>query len=206
MPGEIANIAFTSNDIKLFRASTDYVITFGTLITNNNYDSNSKSRVTVPLTGLLDDPSVLIEGVLFRARYLGSTQLVCEGQPTKSTRMCQAEEAVSRIKHGYGRCSVASQGSIDEDECDSSEELIGSVAGGGQQQVETQQLGSSSQTSSSGKLAPIGGSIGPSTVFRLHFLGSVEVEEEGGRKRRKRLKKHMVEEAVTKIKVRSACP
>ncbi|XP_041761319.1 uncharacterized protein LOC121587969 isoform X1 [Anopheles merus] len=47
--------------------------------------------------GLLD-PAVLIEGVLFRARYLGSTQLVCEGQPTKSTRMMQAEEAVSRIK------------------------------------------------------------------------------------------------------------
>ncbi|KAL9695602.1 hypothetical protein quinque_014887 [Culex quinquefasciatus] len=41
---------------------------------------------------------ILIEGVLFRARYLGSTQLVCEGQPTKSTRMMQAEEAVSRIK------------------------------------------------------------------------------------------------------------
>uniref|UniRef100_A0A1B0D2W0 Uncharacterized protein n=1 Tax=Phlebotomus papatasi TaxID=29031 RepID=A0A1B0D2W0_PHLPP len=39
------------------------------------------------------DPAVLIEGVLFRARYLGSTQLVCEGQPTKSTRMIQAEEA-----------------------------------------------------------------------------------------------------------------
>lgn len=44
------------------------------------------------------DPAVLIEGVLFRARYLGSTQLVCEGQPTKTTRMMQAEEAVSRIK------------------------------------------------------------------------------------------------------------
>ncbi|XP_028167857.1 uncharacterized protein LOC114358171 isoform X3 [Ostrinia furnacalis] len=43
-------------------------------------------------------PSVLIEGVLFRARYLGSTQLACEGQPTKATRMLQAEEAVSRIK------------------------------------------------------------------------------------------------------------
>ncbi|XP_037082655.1 protein lin-10-like isoform X2 [Pollicipes pollicipes] len=41
---------------------------------------------------------VLIEGVLFRARYLGSTQLVCDGQPTKATRMVQAEEAVSRIK------------------------------------------------------------------------------------------------------------
>uniref|UniRef100_T1DQQ1 PID domain-containing protein n=1 Tax=Anopheles aquasalis TaxID=42839 RepID=T1DQQ1_ANOAQ len=49
------------------------------------------------IIGLLD-PAVLIEGVLFRARYLGSTQLVCEGQPTKSTRMMQAEEAVSRIK------------------------------------------------------------------------------------------------------------
>ncbi|CAG2168505.1 unnamed protein product [Oppiella nova] len=47
---------------------------------------------------LIHDPSVLIEGVLFRARYLGSTQLVCEGQPTKATRMMQAEEAVSRIK------------------------------------------------------------------------------------------------------------
>ncbi|XP_059618782.1 protein lin-10-like isoform X2 [Phlebotomus argentipes] len=45
---------------------------------------------------------VLIEGVLFRARYLGSTQLVCEGQPTKSTRMIQAEEAVSRIKAPEG--------------------------------------------------------------------------------------------------------
>lgn len=44
------------------------------------------------------EPAVLIEGVLFRARYLGSTQLVCEGQPTKTTRMMQAEEAVSRIK------------------------------------------------------------------------------------------------------------
>lgn len=40
------------------------------------------------------------------------------------------------------------------------------------------------------------------TVFRLQFLGSVEVEEEGGKKRRKRLKKSMVEEAVIKIKVR----
>ncbi|XP_011056284.1 PREDICTED: uncharacterized protein LOC105147129 isoform X7 [Acromyrmex echinatior] len=152
---------------------------------------------------------VLIEGVLFRARYLGSTQLVCEGQPTKSTRMCQAEEAVSRIKddgpvpmqatllnyggqHGYGRCSIASQGSLEEDECDSSEELIGSASGGGQS--ESQALGAQP------KLAPISGCLGPTTVFRLQFLGSVEVEEEGGRKRRKRLKNHMVEEAVTKIK------
>nr|XP_031844918.1 uncharacterized protein LOC116432350 isoform X7 [Nomia melanderi] len=156
---------------------------------------------------LLDDPSVLIEGVLFRARYLGSTQLVCEGEPTKSTRMCQAEEAVSRIKegplatgmqatqlnyggqHGFGRCSIASQGSLEEDECDSSEELIGNASGGGQSESQTAGLQQ--------KLAPISGSMKPTTVFRLHFLGSVEVEEEG---RRKRLNNHIVREAVTKIK------
>ncbi|XP_014468510.1 PREDICTED: uncharacterized protein LOC106741233 [Dinoponera quadriceps] len=170
---------------------------------NKEKEGKKKSRNK---EDLLDDPSVLIEGVLFRARYLGSTQLVCEGQPTKSTRMCQAEEAVSRIKdgpvpmqatllnyggqHGYGRCSIASQGSLEEDECDSSEELIGSASGGGQ----SESLGAQP------KLAPISGCLGPTTVFRLQFLGSVEVEEEGGRKRRKRLKNHMVEEAVTKIK------
>lgn len=48
---------------------------------------------------------------------------------------------------------------------------------------------------------PLGAGTGTGTVFRLHFLGSVEVDEEGGRKRRKRLKKNMVEVAVTKIKV-----
>ncbi|XP_068970557.1 uncharacterized protein [Bombus flavifrons] len=156
---------------------------------------------------LLNDSSVLIEGVLFRARYLGSTQLVCEGEPTKSTRMCQAEEAVSRIKEGpmatgmqatllnyggqqgFGRCSVASQGSFEEDECDSSEELIGNASGGGQSESQTVGL--------QPKLAPISGSMEPTTVFRLHFLGSVEVEEEG---RRKRLNNHIVREAVTKIK------
>ncbi|XP_053622409.1 uncharacterized protein LOC128681970 isoform X3 [Plodia interpunctella] len=93
---------------------------------------------------------VLIEGVLFRARYLGSTQLACEGQPTKATRMLQAEEAVSRIKWG----------------CD----------------------------------GPYSGVYAaPAAVFRLSFLGSVEVEEDS-RRRKKRPKKNMVEEAVTKIK------
>jgi Phosphotyrosine interaction domain (PTB/PID) len=41
---------------------------------------------------------VLIEGVLFRARYLGSTQLISEGQPSKAVRMLQAQEAINRIK------------------------------------------------------------------------------------------------------------
>jgi len=75
-----------------------HLATFDTLNYEKNDTQNSKWCVSLALSDLLNDPSVLIEGVLFRARYLGSTQLVCEGQPTKSTRMCQAEEAVSRIK------------------------------------------------------------------------------------------------------------
>ncbi|XP_059143563.1 uncharacterized protein LOC131930924 isoform X3 [Physella acuta] len=49
-----------------------------------------------------DRPEVLIEGVLFRARYLGSTQLISEGQPSKAMRMMQAQEAVGRIKAPEG--------------------------------------------------------------------------------------------------------
>merc|ERR1712223_432041 len=71
---------------------------------NGYYDSKNeaaKKKGSKTKEGL-SDPKVLIEGVLFRARYLGSTQLVCEGQPTKATRMMQAEEAVSRIKAPEG--------------------------------------------------------------------------------------------------------
>ncbi|XP_043949568.1 uncharacterized protein LOC108023542 isoform X3 [Drosophila biarmipes] len=64
-----------------------------------NSDKKAKSR----------NKEVLIEGVLFRARYLGSTQLVCEGQPTKSTRMMQAEEAVSRIKAPEGESQPSTE-------------------------------------------------------------------------------------------------
>jgi len=46
-----------------------------------------------------DNKLVLIEGVLFRASYLGSTQITAErGQTSKSARMMQAQEAVGRIK------------------------------------------------------------------------------------------------------------
>ncbi len=52
------------------------------------------------------DNQVLIEGVLFRARYLGSTQLATDGNPTKLTRMLQAQEAVARIKVNIYFCLV----------------------------------------------------------------------------------------------------
>jgi len=46
-----------------------------------------------------DNSLVLIEGLLFRASYLGSTQLTVEhAQMSKAVRMMQAQEAVGRIK------------------------------------------------------------------------------------------------------------
>lgn len=90
-------ISILESSVRVLQSSSDYLSAFGYL-KNEKSGKKSKWYVSVPISALLDDPSVLIEGVLFRARYLGSTQLVCEGEPTKSTRMCQAEEAVSRIK------------------------------------------------------------------------------------------------------------
>ncbi|XP_065165950.1 uncharacterized protein [Atheta coriaria] len=71
-------------------------------------DKENKKKGRNKEGGFLD-PTVLIEGVLFRARYLGSTQLVCEGQPTKTTRMMQAEEAVSRIKAPDGETQPSTE-------------------------------------------------------------------------------------------------
>ena len=39
-----------------------------------------------------DNPTILIEGVLYGARYLGSTQLSTEGRPSKSLRMMQVND------------------------------------------------------------------------------------------------------------------
>ncbi|RCN26633.1 hypothetical protein ANCCAN_27640 [Ancylostoma caninum] len=47
---------------------------------------------------MVHEPAVLIEGVLFRARYLGSTQMMCESRGSKAARVAQAPEAVARVK------------------------------------------------------------------------------------------------------------
>ncbi|XP_054715783.1 uncharacterized protein LOC129225234 [Uloborus diversus] len=72
-------------------------------------NSSSGKKKSTSKEVFLHEPAVLIEGVLFRARYLGSTQLVCEGQPTKATRMMQAEEAVSRIKAPEGETQPSTE-------------------------------------------------------------------------------------------------
>ncbi|KAH7701771.1 CRE-LIN-10 protein [Aphelenchoides avenae] len=58
---------------------------------------------------MVHEPAVLIEGVLFRARYLGSTQLTCDGRATKTSRMGQAQEAVARVKAPEGEIQPSTE-------------------------------------------------------------------------------------------------
>ncbi|XP_066523957.1 amyloid-beta A4 precursor protein-binding family A member 2 [Hoplias malabaricus] len=44
------------------------------------------------------EPEDLIDGIIFAANYLGSTQLLSDRNPSKSVRMIQAQEAVDRVK------------------------------------------------------------------------------------------------------------
>ncbi|XP_034035957.1 amyloid-beta A4 precursor protein-binding family A member 3 [Thalassophryne amazonica] len=44
------------------------------------------------------DPEDLLDGVIFGAKYLGSTQIKSEKNPSTNARMAQAQEAVDRIK------------------------------------------------------------------------------------------------------------
>lgn len=64
---------------------------------------SSLSRVSVPGPC---DPEDLIDGIIFAANYLGSTQLLSDKTPSKNVRMMQAQEAVSRIKVSRERVSL----------------------------------------------------------------------------------------------------
>ncbi|XP_004714327.1 amyloid-beta A4 precursor protein-binding family A member 3 isoform X1 [Echinops telfairi] len=48
------------------------------------------------------DHEDLLDGVIFGAKYLGSTQLVSERNPPPSTRMAQAQEAMDRVQAPAG--------------------------------------------------------------------------------------------------------
>jgi len=54
------------------------------------------------------DPEDLIDGIIFAANYLGSTQLLSDKTPSKNVRMMQAQEAVSRIKVSSNSCCFSS--------------------------------------------------------------------------------------------------
>lgn len=53
------------------------------------------------------EPEDLIDGIIFAANYLGYTQVLSDKNPSKSVRMSQAHEAVSRVKVSSQRCMFA---------------------------------------------------------------------------------------------------
>ncbi|CEF68450.1 PDZ domain and PTB/PI domain and Pleckstrin homology-like domain-containing protein [Strongyloides ratti] len=76
---------------------------------SHNSHNAKKSGSSNKKEVLIYEPAVLIEGVLFRAKYLGSTQLVCDGRPSKSSRMSQAQEAVARVKAPEGEIQPSTE-------------------------------------------------------------------------------------------------
>ncbi|XP_043956184.1 amyloid-beta A4 precursor protein-binding family A member 2 isoform X2 [Gambusia affinis] len=72
---------------------------------NNNVPEPAKKVASFP--SFVDvpgpcEPEDLIDGIIFAANYLGSTQLLSERNPSKNIRMMQAQEAVSRVKNADG--------------------------------------------------------------------------------------------------------
>uniref|UniRef100_A0A4W5LJV9 Amyloid beta protein binding family A member 2 n=1 Tax=Hucho hucho TaxID=62062 RepID=A0A4W5LJV9_9TELE len=72
---------------------------------NNNVLEETKKAASFP--SFVDvpgpcEPEDLIDGIIFAANYLGSTQLLSERNPSKNIRMMQAQEAVSRVKSPEG--------------------------------------------------------------------------------------------------------
>uniref|UniRef100_A0A667XVW6 Amyloid beta protein binding family A member 2 n=1 Tax=Myripristis murdjan TaxID=586833 RepID=A0A667XVW6_9TELE len=72
---------------------------------NNNVPEPTKKAASFP--SFVDvpgpcEPEDLIDGIIFAANYLGSTQLLSERNPSKNIRMMQAQEAVSRVKSADG--------------------------------------------------------------------------------------------------------
>lgn len=67
-------------------------------------DESPKLTQEAPLFPCFEDvpgpcePEDLIDGIIFAANYLGCTPVLSDKNPTKSVRMSQAQEAVSRIK------------------------------------------------------------------------------------------------------------
>lgn len=142
-------------------------------------NSNHNDRELIPLT--TDHMSNMVD--------LSSCSSGKHGETVTMTNLGPSGPVTS-----VGSCSMTSQGSFDSDENELSDNE------NNKERPPLLPPPPPTKTLNIKGPLPLGiGAIG--TVFRLLFLGSVEVDEEGGRKRRKRLKKNMVEEAVNKIKV-----
>uniref|UniRef100_A0A8C9VVN0 Amyloid beta protein binding family A member 2 n=1 Tax=Scleropages formosus TaxID=113540 RepID=A0A8C9VVN0_SCLFO len=85
---------------------------------NNNVLEQTKKTASFP--SFVDvpgpcEPEDLIDGIIFAANYLGSTQLLSERNPSKNIRMMQAQEAVSRVKRVQKAAKIKKKVSPDGD-------------------------------------------------------------------------------------------
>ncbi|XP_037545370.1 amyloid-beta A4 precursor protein-binding family A member 2 [Nematolebias whitei] len=85
---------------------------------NNNVPEPTKKMASFP--SFVDvpgpcEPEDLIDGIIFAANYLGSTQLLSERNPSKNIRMMQAQEAVSRVKRVQKAAKIKKKASADGD-------------------------------------------------------------------------------------------
>nr|XP_033935789.1 amyloid-beta A4 precursor protein-binding family A member 2 [Pseudochaenichthys georgianus] len=85
---------------------------------NNNVPEPTKKVTAFP--SFVDvpgpcEPEDLIDGIIFAANYLGSTQLLSERNPSKNIRMMQAQEAVSRVKRVQKAAKVKKKAGSDGD-------------------------------------------------------------------------------------------
>ncbi|XP_078388539.1 amyloid-beta A4 precursor protein-binding family A member 2-like isoform X1 [Cetorhinus maximus] len=86
---------------------------------NNNYLSEQTKKPSA-FPNFVDvpgpcEPEDLIDGIIFAANYLGSTQLLSERNPSKNIRMMQAQEAVGRIKRVQKTSKTKKKGGSDGD-------------------------------------------------------------------------------------------
>ncbi|XP_061830958.1 amyloid-beta A4 precursor protein-binding family A member 2-like isoform X1 [Nerophis lumbriciformis] len=85
---------------------------------NNNVPDTTKKVASFP--SFVDvpgpcEPEDLIDGIIFAANYLGSTQLLSERNPSKNIRMMQAQEAVSRVKRVQKAAKIKKKASPEGD-------------------------------------------------------------------------------------------
>lgn len=85
---------------------------------NNNVPEPTKKVASFP--SFVDvpgpcEPEDLIDGIIFAANYLGSTQLLSERNPSKNIRMMQAQEAVSRVKRVQKAAKIKKKANADGD-------------------------------------------------------------------------------------------
>uniref|UniRef100_A0A673D0I7 Amyloid beta (A4) precursor protein-binding, family A, member 2b n=1 Tax=Sphaeramia orbicularis TaxID=375764 RepID=A0A673D0I7_9TELE len=81
---------------------------------NNNVPEVRRCYIWLSFPGPCE-PEDLIDGIIFAANYLGSTQLLSERNPSKNIRMMQAQEAVSRVKRVQKAAKIKKKASADGD-------------------------------------------------------------------------------------------